>query len=725
MKKKTALKLILPFFAIFTFLLEKNVNAQSYIFVEDGEVTLNANIDQDYFSQLELDPFTVEQKQPSNVEITTLKPDGTPKVNRTVEIYIEGDDTGVTITQPPNTDMYGETTGSVYADSPGTYTVCALDTTEGFDINIEDCESLYVTPVPTPTVIEEPQYTEGLKNAIYWNMSGSNTYQYTAQTSKDSTFTPLVSSSSWILNKNYEFTNLQDGTMYFYRVQARNSYGAESSWSNTVFSVQDQTGPLIEVASISDIGDNNVQAWDNNYEIQIKYRITDNVSVSSREFWCVDSGGDRKDCEYTSTITGDYWDIKFDLRELDKQDGMLLPEYQFCVESKDSVNNVSRNCDATLEIPEPTTEEPSGDDTEEPTVIPPEDTSTPVSTATEKLIDTVDQLLEGSVGQLEQAELETVTITATTANIVIGFGLILSLIGNIPYFLLQIILGIQSFLGFRREENLNGYVYDSTTKEPVKQAVVRIFNENNELVWSDVTDNNGYFNSTILDDGEYFIKVTAGNYEFPSKTIFGKKDFPLENVYHGETFLTQNGRIPIFSIPLDSKEQGKLRNEVSEFFYNTKVIWRAIHVVLFIRGFFFSIYTAGRLGTWWSYIVVVIYVPSLVILLLSLVDKEDDYGKVVDEKGEPVEGAIVALHENEFGKLVSKRVTDSLGRYRFIIPQGEYTISIMNSELKMQREGDDQISVKGEKEKIIKDRIKVKRLDDQVEEEITEPLKAL
>jgi hypothetical protein len=243
MKIITAFKILATY--LFLFFSLTLINAQEPFFVEEYDVTVNANIDTDLYTQLFLNPATVEIKQPSTVNITSLDWSLTPRPSREIVIYISGPSTGITIVQPPITNAFGQTSGSVSSSVPGTYNVCAKDITEGYDILILDCETLYVTPVPTPVMVAEPQYTKGTKNIVMWTMSGSGIYTYYSQSSTDISFSPLFANSSWIPNLLYEFTGLQDAQMYFYRVKARNTYGGESGWSNTVFSLQDASGPQI------------------------------------------------------------------------------------------------------------------------------------------------------------------------------------------------------------------------------------------------------------------------------------------------------------------------------------------------------------------------------------------------------------------------------------------------------------------------------------------------
>ena len=719
MKIKTALKLFLFFGVIFFlsfFSPVTNLGAQTMEEQESSDVIVSANINVDLHSQLSLSPSTVEVLQSSNVKIKTLNPDGTPRAGRTIVIYIQGNSVGVTITQPSITNASGDTTGSVRSSIPGSYVVCAKDTTEGYDIFIEDCETLYVIPVPAPTMLPEPEYTKGDTNIVMWKKGGSGTYQYYTEVSTDSNFSTIKDNSGWISNLAYEFRNLENGQMYFYRVKARNTYGAESAWSNIVFSVQDATGPEIVLISISDIEDNTNITWDRNFTINIRYKITDNVAVASKEFWCVNNDNTRHNCIYTAVENGDFWDISIQLKYLEKtSSGNLFDRYNFCVEARDTVNNVTRNCEAEIEIPleKPEEEIP-------PPIIPRVPEVTRIGERLEKVFD--DLLL-----RFKEFDLDEVTVTTALVNLTIGFGLLVAMLGHFPYFLLQLFLSILSLLGFRKKGNVTGYVYNSLTKEPINQAIVRVYNEVHELVWTSVTDSHGYFRTTELKDAEYYIKVTARNFSFPSKIVFGKTDFPLDNVYHGDSFLTREEKIPNFSIPMDQEDLSKSKRRRAILFARTKILWRILHILLFVFGLTLSIFVLFTVQAWWNYLIVALYIPALISILYSFFGKKEKYGIVRDTDKKEVEGAIIGLTEKEFDKLISKRVTDNLGRYKFVVNRGTYDLSVLNSDMKIVNdEKHSNIKIEKEGGDVLAPNIIVKRLEDEVEDDdIIEPLEEL
>ncbi len=673
MKLKTAIYTIL--ISILSLLLAPKVFAQTYFEGTGGDVDINANINQDLYSQLAISPITVEVKAPATVNIQLLLSDNSPKLGRSVEIYVNGSSVGVSIIQPGITDSSGRTSGTISSANAGTYEICAIDTTDSLDIYILDCETLYVVPVSAPVLLSEPQYTQGNANTLSWNMSGSGSYTYLIQSAKDSGFTNNVVDSGWISPRSYQFSNLSNSQIYFYRVKAKNSYGVESVWSNTVYSVQDSSAPTISLLSISGLGENNTQIWEAQDTLTIRLRIKDNTGILGKTFWCVGRDNSAIDCLSTEATDGDIWTISVKLGDLEHDESYhLYTNYSFCAEASDTVGNVNRFCNISLTVPEPSTEEPE----------------TPITPIVEQIKDTVNEIIENSkqviqntVGRINQSSVQQISILVGVGNLLVGLGILIGGVGTIPYVLIQVFLAFSSIFGFRKKGNPAGYVYDSVTKEPIPQCIVRVFNENNELVWTDVTDRNGYFRSVTLKAGEYSIKVTAQHYMFPSKLIFGKTDFPLENVYHGQEFYSSRGVIPNFSIPMDRREMSNVRYVFNQFRFASKALWKSLHILLFVIGLVFSIYALNTNPVWYNYLIIALYIPSIFLLFLSLFGRGDRYGVVKDINGKRLSGVVLGLKEKEFDKLISKRVTDDYGKYRFFIYPGKYDLVVLSSDWKL------------------------------------------
>ena len=155
--------------------------------------------------------------------------------------------------------------------------MCAKDVTYGYDINIQNCKTLYVIPVSPPDMVQKLSI-QGESNLVFWDNLGSG-YKYTVEVSLDSAFDSVIGSSGWIPHTSYLFTGLEDSRMYFYRVRTQNPYGGISSWSSAVFSVQDSKPPVVDELTIGGVGNNTTQSWDPNSVVKMVFRVTDNFAV--------------------------------------------------------------------------------------------------------------------------------------------------------------------------------------------------------------------------------------------------------------------------------------------------------------------------------------------------------------------------------------------------------------------------------------------------------------
>ena len=661
---------------LFFFLFVPNVLAQTFT----NDVVITANINVDLYSTVSVTPSTVEIFQPSIVEVRILNSFGQGIPGRQIVIVAPG----LNITQPSIlTDAMGRTTGSVSTGSTGTYTVCAKDTTFGYDIDIQNCKTLYVIPVPVSSILPEPQYTKGLINTILWQSLGT-AYRYSIQISEFSNFSVIKEDSGVISATSFKFTNLENGKMYFYRVRAQNLFGGVGAWSNSVFSVQDAQSPSISILDIGDIEENTTSIWSSNYIVTMLFRVTDNLQLASTQFICLNSQGNSYTCTNRANQAGDIFTVNIRLGDLERVSGTFLKQrYEFCVEAIDGATNVQRLCNIYLDIP-------LGEDVVEPPVTP------PIVQRIEKVIEDLNVILDDTIGKLDPTDLNRVTTTTSIVTATSAIAIAAGSLSGLPYFLLQLILNILSLLGFRKGAKPVGFVYDSVTKEPISQAIVRIFNEENRILWSDVTDGKGYFTAK-LKDGKYRIVVRAPRYVYPSTVVFGKEDYPVTNVYHGEEFVVSSETEINFAIPLDPMETSKLRLKLEGFWTRIRFIVNILHVLLFFAGITLAFYTYYNSPSLLSLVVLLLFVPTFFFILRNMFVNRDRYGFVLDKEKNRLAGVVIGLRESEFDKIVAKRVTDVRGRYRFFADEGRYYIEILDTGYSVERiDGGNEVYLKRE-----------------------------
>jgi hypothetical protein len=241
----------------------------------------------------------------------------------------------------------------------------------------------------------------------------------------------------------------------------------------------------------------------------------------------------------------------------------------------------------------------------------------------------------------------------------------------IPYYFMRILLGIPYIIGMRKRDKEYGYVYDSITKEPIKQAIVRIYS-GDKLVHTDVTGTYGEFGGNI-EPGKYTLSVQKPQYSFPSTMVVGSTDMHISNVYNGTLEVKENAEI-ITAVPIDSNKAKVFDIFKTIVINRTAILLQFIKLLLFVGLLAYSIYAYKTNSNTLNLIVLIEYAIVLAVLLLSSLSRDIKYGKITNAYDEPVVGVNVGLFEREFDKLQTERVTNEKGQYRFIIKPGTYEI---------------------------------------------------
>jgi len=102
----------------------------------------------------------------------------------------------------------------------------------------------YVVP-GVPVLYGEPEVTLGVRNVVSWGAVG-NAKEYYVECSEDEGFSSVFS-SRWIAEVSFEFSGLELGRTYWYRVKAGNGPCLESEWSGAEFSMQGTLGDAVYV----------------------------------------------------------------------------------------------------------------------------------------------------------------------------------------------------------------------------------------------------------------------------------------------------------------------------------------------------------------------------------------------------------------------------------------------------------------------------------------------
>jgi hypothetical protein len=239
--------------------------------------------------------------------------------------------------------------------------------------------------------------------------------------------------------------------------------------------------------------------------------------------------------------------------------------------------------------------------------------------------------------------------------------------------LLQYLFTAPILFFWRRRRKGFGVVYHAYTKVPIDLAIVRLYRlPENKLVRSRVTDKGGrYF--FLVQPGEYRITATKPDFIFPSVHLASvKDDGQYLDVYHGEVIRVADRDVTITpNIPMDplAPESAQTPKRVLRM----KRLRFVQHTVAII-GLVLAAYVFVIRPSWWTFALATVQVVVyLFARRLAKPRKPKSWGIVYDRStGRPLEKAVVRVFEPKYHKLLETNVTDSKGRYTFLLGPSEY-----------------------------------------------------
>lgn len=231
------------------------------------------------------------------------------------------------------------------------------------------------------------------------------------------------------------------------------------------------------------------------------------------------------------------------------------------------------------------------------------------------------------------------------------------------------------FLFGRKKRKKWGLIYNSLTKMPADLALVRLLDaKTNKVVQSRVTDMEGRY-AFFVNPGLYRLEVSKEGFVFPTKILQDfKEDTTFLDIYHGEAIHVDEKYTAIAAnIPLDPVGVAEKTPR--------RIIWdqRLRDIQSFIASL--SI-VAGLVAmiispTWWTIALFVFQIGIYYLFKrLSAAKKPKSWGIVYERiNNQPVDRAVARLFSKQFNKLVATELTDSNGRYAFMVGPNEYFIT--------------------------------------------------
>ncbi len=275
---------------------------------------------------------------------------------------------------------------------------------------------------------------------------------------------------------------------------------------------------------------------------------------------------------------------------------------------------------------------------------------------------------------------------ATGVGVAVGVSQAVLLTTNVTsvydlYLLLLKFIGLITGL-FRKKRNEPwGVVYDSVTKRPLDPAyVIAQIQGGTQSKGEAITDLDGRY-GFLLSPGEYHIVANKTHYKFPSEKLKGAaRDELYENLYYGDPFQVREGGVVQYNIPLDPvefdwNEFAKNQDKVFQVYSKKQNIRRWIFNITFYIGFLFSSATLFLTPTPLNMGVVGIYV--LILAFQIFWHSTHKITRVMNKTtGKSLPFALIKVWYPGLNTAAKKVVTDELGRFYFLVPPGNYYVTV-------------------------------------------------
>lgn len=223
----------------------------------------------------------------------------------------------------------------------------------------------------------------------------------------------------------------------------------------------------------------------------------------------------------------------------------------------------------------------------------------------------------------------------------------------------------------RRKRKAWGVVYNAFTKVPLDLAIIRLIEAGTKkIVRTLVTDREGRY-ILLSPKGKFKMTSTKPEFQFPSAYLKGKKeDESFVDLYFGEHFsVRQDGQAVIYNIPMDPTHK--------------KVSVRKMILDRALKGFQFGLALSGIVLTTVSLIIspsvilaifLVIHIAMFVLFMrLARPRKFKKWGIVRDAKTKkPLKNVVIRLFEPQYNRLLGTQITNSKGRYAFLVGRNIY-----------------------------------------------------
>jgi len=289
----------------------------------------------------------------------------------------------------------------------------------------------------------------------------------------------------------------------------------------------------------------------------------------------------------------------------------------------------------------------------------------------ETIANTLNRVVGPAMGTV--AFISAISVIATSTTVQIS-NIVLLLI-RFGYFWMTVPLTLK-----KRKEPW-GVVFDSTTGQPIKSAIVRLFaREFDKLKETQITDAFGRF-GFLVEPGEYYIHVTKPGFVFPSSLITANVIKGFQNIYR-DAILTVKEKMEAainINIPLDPERKQLTRAQLLRIktLNLISMIIESLNKPLLIAGTFLSWVSLVVTPKLSNYIILLVYAVLLTFRLILSRKVRRSWGQVLDAETEkPIEMALIRIYNLKGGTLTFTKVTNRDGQFTALVNTGKYYLVI-------------------------------------------------
>lgn len=254
--------------------------------------------------------------------------------------------------------------------------------------------------------------------------------------------------------------------------------------------------------------------------------------------------------------------------------------------------------------------------------------------------------------------------------------------GELLYIPRRVITLFVKGLGFNKQKQVWGTVYDSITKHPLDPVTLTLWDSAEKKITSTITDITGKYGFGSLPPGTYTITATKHNYTISSNPSNNRDhDEVYRHLYHGESFnVLAPGGPMILNIPMNPNsfnwtEFAKNGPHTMKSYAGSERLFFSLSSFFMTFGFFTAVVLV--IGTTSVFNITLLGIALVLYILKPQTLCAQSFGYITDGKsGDPLSFGIVRISSGVTGTDIVDCVLDAVGKYSYPLPKGSYLLRV-------------------------------------------------